>query len=141
MIKAILYTIWKHRGQKRKITGYPYAIHPLRVGYALYKNGYSKEVITAGILHDTVEDTNARPEDIKRYFGEDVARIISTVSKNQKEYIPLNQYDIMSIETKAVKYYDVLDNLRDTEKHGLCVSEQTLAKYKAFINIINKTNI
>ena len=55
---AIKVALKAHRDQFRKGTDIPYITHPLTVGIMLAKAGCSDEVIAAGILHDTVEDTS-----------------------------------------------------------------------------------
>ena len=56
-----------HKGQARK-TGEPYIIHPLAVKKILEEWGMDDDTIIAGILHDTVEDTDLTLEDIKNEF-------------------------------------------------------------------------
>ena len=58
-----------HEGQKRK-SGEAYIIHPLWVGIILAQLEMDKETITAGILHDVVEDTVMTYDEIKEEFGD-----------------------------------------------------------------------
>ena len=58
IVKAIRVAIRYHNGQVRKGTEIPYMTHPLSVGIFLANAGCSNEVVAAGILHDTVEDTD-----------------------------------------------------------------------------------
>lgn len=69
-----------HGDQCRK-SGEPYIIHPLWVGIILAELEMDKETITAGLLHDVVEDTDHTEEDIKREFGEEVALLVDGVTK------------------------------------------------------------
>lgn len=69
-----------HRGQLRK-TGEPYIIHPLAVKKILEEWGMDEDTVIAGVLHDTVEDTDLTLNDIKREFGESVAFLVDGVSK------------------------------------------------------------
>jgi len=130
---AILYSVWKHRGQKRKITGYPYVVHPLRVGYALWRQKQPLEVVLAGILHDTLEDTNATDKELLRLFGAEVLHLVSFVSKNRPLYIPTSRAEIMPKKVLAIKLADVKDNLRDNYKHGQAVSDAVLVRYNEFV--------
>ena len=61
-----------HHGQKRK-SGEPYIIHPIAVAATLIDWGMDIDSVLAGVLHDTVEDTDITLEDIEKYFGKDVA--------------------------------------------------------------------
>lgn len=69
-----------HKEQVRK-SGEPYIIHPLWVGIILADLEMDKETIVAGMLHDTVEDTDITLEDISREFGEEVALLVDGVTK------------------------------------------------------------
>ena len=69
-----------HEGQKRK-SGEPYIIHPLYVALILADLELDKETITAGLLHDVVEDTIMTREQITEEFGSDVALLVDGVTK------------------------------------------------------------
>ena len=72
-----------HQGQYRKGTRTPYITHPYAVGLILMEAGCPEAVIVAGILHDTVEDTNLTLEFIQKHFGEHVAGIVDGCSENK----------------------------------------------------------
>ncbi len=69
-----------HRGQKR-ISGEPYINHCLAVALILAELRVPPEVLAAGLLHDTVEDTTVTLEDIRRDFGDTVAALVDGVTK------------------------------------------------------------
>jgi guanosine-3',5'-bis(diphosphate) 3'-pyrophosphohydrolase len=69
-----------HKDQKRR-SGEPYIIHPLCVGIILADLEMDKETITAGILHDVVEDTPTTVEEVRAEFGDDVALLVDGVTK------------------------------------------------------------
>ena len=69
-----------HREQKRN-SGEPYITHCLAVANILTDLRVPPEVIAAGLLHDTVEDTEVTIEDIRRDFGEIVASLVDGVTK------------------------------------------------------------
>ncbi len=77
---AIDYATKKHKGQKRK-SGAPYITHPLAVAHTLIEWDMDIDSILAGVLHDTVEDTDATLEEIENYFGRDVAFLVDGVTK------------------------------------------------------------
>ncbi len=69
-----------HEGQKR-VSGEPYITHCLAVASILLEMKVPVEVIAAGILHDTVEDTAITLEDLSREFGEEIAKLVDGVTK------------------------------------------------------------
>ena len=74
--KAIIFAAKAHGNQKRKGTDIPYITHPFAVGMLLQKEKCSEEVIAAGILHDTLEDTETTFEDLTEVFGVHVANLV-----------------------------------------------------------------
>jgi guanosine-3',5'-bis(diphosphate) 3'-pyrophosphohydrolase len=69
-----------HKGQKRA-SGEPYVNHCVAVASILADLRVPVEVVVAGLLHDTVEDTQVTLKDIKNDFGEDVAKLVDGVTK------------------------------------------------------------
>ncbi|MFI6449026.1 RelA/SpoT family protein [Kitasatospora sp. NPDC050543] len=69
-----------HRGQKRK-SGDPYITHPLAVSTILAELGMDAATLMAGLLHDTVEDTDYGLETLRRDFGDSVALLVDGVTK------------------------------------------------------------
>lgn len=77
---AIDVTTEAHKGQKRR-SGEPYIIHPLAVAKLLIDWEMDIDSVLAGILHDTVEDTDLTLERIETLFGQDVAFLVDGVTK------------------------------------------------------------
>lgn len=77
---AYVYAATAHAGQTR-LSGEPYLSHPLAVAYTLADMGFDEPTVTAGLLHDTVEDTKSTIEEIDENFGEEVADIVDGVTK------------------------------------------------------------
>ncbi|MGW2862944.1 RelA/SpoT family protein [Streptomyces sp. SDr-06] len=69
-----------HRGQKRK-SGDPYITHPLAVTTILAELGMDPATLMAGLLHDTVEDTEYGLDTLRRDFGDQVALLVDGVTK------------------------------------------------------------
>jgi GTP pyrophosphokinase len=72
-----------HRGQKRK-SGDPYITHPLAVTTILAELGMDPATLMAGLLHDTVEDTEYGLDALRRDFGDQVAQLVDGVTKLDK---------------------------------------------------------
>ncbi len=73
-----------HAGQVRKASDVPYISHPFAVGLMLARAGCTDEIVAAGILHDTVEDTYITLEYLREKFGEKVAEIVEGCSEPDK---------------------------------------------------------
>ena len=72
-----------HQGQYRKGTRTPYITHPYAVGLILMGAGCAESVIIAGILHDTVEDTDLTLDFIRKRFGDYIADIVDGCSEDK----------------------------------------------------------
>ncbi len=116
-----------HGDQKRK-SGEPYIIHPLCVGIILAELEMDKETITAGILHDVVEDTDKSVEDMRREFGDDVALLVDGVTKLGQVDYKVEKVEIQAenlrkmflamtkdIRVIIIKLADRLHNMRTLE--------------------------
>ena len=78
--KAFYFAEKAHEGQKRA-SGEPYFTHCVAVAMILCELNVQSSVIAAGLLHDTVEDTTVKLDDIKREFGEEIASMVDGVTK------------------------------------------------------------
>ena len=72
-----------HNGQLRQ-SGEPYIMHPLSVSYILAEMHADRDTICAGLLHDTLEDTNITKEDIAHDFNQNIANLVDGVTKLSK---------------------------------------------------------
>ena len=75
---AIERAVVAHHGQVRKGTELPYITHPFGVAVLLCRAGCADEVVIAGILHDTTEDTTLTLEEIYGQFKQEVKRVFGT---------------------------------------------------------------
>ncbi|HRC26020.1 MAG TPA: HD domain-containing protein, partial [Alphaproteobacteria bacterium] len=81
--RAIAFARRMHEGQTRA-SGEPYYTHPVEVAIILAEMHMDMATILTAILHDTLEDTKATWEDLKKEFGKDVADLVNGVSKLTK---------------------------------------------------------
>jgi len=81
--KAYVYSAKVHQGQLRK-SGEPYLVHPLEVAGLLAELKLDEASIVTGLLHDTIEDTLATPEELTELFGQEVAQLVDGVTKLSK---------------------------------------------------------
>ena len=78
--RAYIYSARVHDGQVR-LSGEPYLSHPLEVAFILANMNMDTVSIAAALLHDVVEDTHASIESVKEIFGDQVAHLVSGVTK------------------------------------------------------------
>ena len=89
--RAYVYTVQKHGSQKRA-SGDPYFSHPVEVAGLMTDLKLDQDTVVTALLHDTVEDTLATIDDIRKNFGPDVARLVDGVTKLSKiEQMPENE--------------------------------------------------
>src|SRR5580693_7839535 len=81
--KAYRFAADRHKDQKRS-SGEPYMVHPLLVTRQLAEMNMDMTCLETGLLHDVVEDTTATLDEIRKGFGEEVARCVDAVTKLSK---------------------------------------------------------
>ena len=99
LASAIDYAAEKHAGQKRK-SGEPYINHPLAVAGILIEWGMDIDTVVAGVLHDTVEDTDATLDELESLFGRDVAFLVDGVTKVSQARAGMRSLDSYLPHTK-----------------------------------------
>jgi guanosine-3',5'-bis(diphosphate) 3'-pyrophosphohydrolase len=78
--RAYVYSARVHAGQVR-LSGEPYLMHPLEVANILAGMKLDLVSVAAGLLHDVLEDTQAKPEELRELFGPEIQGIVSGVTK------------------------------------------------------------
>ncbi len=119
--KAYNRAVWQHRLERRR-SGEPYIIHPLGVAQILADLGMTPRVVAAGLLHDTVEDTDYTLDECREEFGDTVAGLVDGVTKISKiEYGDSAQAETIrklvvamskDVRTLVVKLADRVHNAR-----------------------------
>jgi (p)ppGpp synthase/HD superfamily hydrolase len=116
--QARLFSMNAHKGQTRRLSSEPYFIHPEAVATILSDAGLPPEVVAAGYLHDTVEDTEVIISEVREKFGEKVASIVAgntedkTKSWEERKEHTIKELKTASFEIKCLIAADKLDNLK-----------------------------
>jgi guanosine-3',5'-bis(diphosphate) 3'-pyrophosphohydrolase len=122
LMEATLFAADKHRGQKRKdAQKTPYINHPIYVVNLMAGVGgiTDIELLQAGMLHDTVEDTDTSPEEIETRFGYAVRGLVMEVTddkkleKQERKRIQIEKAPRLSPRAKVIKLADKIANLTD----------------------------
>jgi GTP pyrophosphokinase len=123
--KAYEFAAKAHDGQKR-LTGEPYIQHPLHTAFILAQINADAAIVAAGLLHDVPEDTKYKISTIKKLFGEDIAFLVSSVTKlslisyrGQERYRESLKKMFLAmakdLRVILIKFADRLHNLRTLE--------------------------
>ena len=78
--KAIYFAVKAHSGVERRGKGFPYIVHPMEAMAIVATYTNDQEMLAAAALHDVVEDTNYTEEDIRKEFGDRVAKLVASES-------------------------------------------------------------
>jgi GTP diphosphokinase / guanosine-3',5'-bis(diphosphate) 3'-diphosphatase len=122
LLRALSFAAEKHRNQRRKdAEALPYINHPIAVASTLLLEGgvTDLEVLCGALLHDTVEDTQTRAEELEAQFGRNIRDIVLEVTDDKR--LPAGERKRLQVEhaphvsdkAKLVKLADKLCNLRD----------------------------
>ncbi len=144
-----------HTGQVRK-SGEDYIHHLIEVGYILAKLQAGPATIAAGFLHDVIEDTPAELEEVQSKFGEDVSKIVESLTKIQRMKLSHREYEDFEAEDHRkiflgmakdvrviiIKLADRLHNMRTLSalenRRQLALARETL---EVFVPIAHRLGI
>lgn len=121
-IHAASFAAKKHRDQKRKGNdASPYINHPLEVVDLLANVGKVEDydVLTAAVLHDTIEDTETTEQEIREIFGDEVCKMVleltddKSLPKAERKQKQVEHAPHLSHGAKQVKICDKISNIRD----------------------------
>lgn len=121
--KAIEFATRAHAGQLRKGTERPYIVHPIEVGKIVSSMTSDEEVISAAILHDTIEDCKGvTAEILEREFSVRVAELVAQESEDksktwmERKSATIEHMKSAPQEVKMIGLADKLSNMRDIDR-------------------------
>lgn len=141
--KAINFATVSHSNQTRKGTNIPYILHCLEAGtiaasLSTQKGNIDEEVVSAAILHDTIEDAYVSYETLKEVFNENVADLVQAQSEDKsKEWIDRKNDTInflhanKSVDVEIATLADKLSNMRSIYKDYQIMGEELWNKFNA----------
>lgn len=121
ILAAVHFAAEHHKGQKRKgEAGEPYINHLIEVAelIATSSDALDANLIMAGFLHDTIEDTNVSRQELEQRFGKDVAALVVEVTddkslpKEQRKALQVQNAHKKSPRAQTLKLADKISNLR-----------------------------
>ena len=121
ILKATKFSALKHQNQKRKDGKTPYIIHPISVAMILAEIGGvdDKEILSAALLHDTIEDTDTTADEIEREFGARVRGVVEELTDNkllsysERKQLQIDHAPKLSKDSTLVKIADKISNITD----------------------------
>ena len=120
--RATGFAAWKHEGQMRKGKGkIPYIHHPIEVTAILAEVGKitDLDVLQAALLHDTIEDTRTKPEELESHFGSRVRAIVlevtddTSLDKQTRKAKQVEHAPHLSRDAQTLKLADKISNVFD----------------------------
>ena len=121
ILRAAAFAAIRHRDQRRKdLDASPYINHPITVAALLAEVGVTDLVaLQAAILHDVIEDTATRSDEIEEQFGSDVCAVVlemtddKSLPKDERKRLQVENSAELSDPAKLVKLGDKIANVRD----------------------------
>ena len=105
VLEALAFSAERHRHQKRKgRLASPYINHPIDVALIIVREGgvSTAPVLTAALLHDTIEDTTATRAEIDQMFGKDIGALVDGLTKLKKLDLAMKQADAMTVSVTSM---------------------------------------
>lgn len=121
-LQAVKFSADRHRDQRRKdLPASPYINHPIEVADVLWTIGGVDDIVTivGALLHDTIEDTDTGPEEIRTNFGEEILALVLEVSddkrlpKEERKFKQIKTAPFLSTRAKQLKLADKSCNIND----------------------------
>jgi len=146
--QALIFAVCAHGDQKRKYSGEPYVVHPIRVA-EIVKDAeiyiHRSECIAAALLHDVLEDTPATFDQLVTCFGDTTAQLVREISdvskpsdgnRTKRKALDLAHLALASREAQTIKTADIIDNVLSVRKHDPQFAAVYLPEKRAQLDVL-----
>lgn len=145
LLEAVAFAARAHRNQTRKDGKTPYHSHVFRV-CLIVRHVFDiadPTVLTAAVLHDTIEDTTTDFDDLEEHFGAEIAGWVATLSKDKR--LPDDQREPAYMaglaaapwQVKVCKLADIFDNLTDSGSTGTAQQRRTCHRSRQYLQALD----
>jgi guanosine-3',5'-bis(diphosphate) 3'-pyrophosphohydrolase len=149
LLDAVAFASRAHRHQLRKDNQTPYVSHVLRVALIVRHvfDIADEQVLTAAVLHDTIEDTTTDFDDLQEHFGAEIAGWVALLSKDKR--LPESEREAVyqdglanaPWQVKVCKLADIYDNLTDSAGLGSDQRAKTLKRTLAYLEALRTSGL
>lgn len=150
--KALKFAELKHQHQVRKYTNEPYVNHCVNVANILNELEYHPTIITAALLHDTVEDTQTTIEEIESEFGILVARLVEqltdvytsrafpNIKRKERKLLECYRLSKITADAKTIKLADLIDNTSSIVERDPAFAKIYLKEKEELLTVLGEGN-
>lgn len=138
-----------HADQQRKYTGEPYITHPAEVVELVRGIPHTEAMLAAAWLHDVVEDTLIRLDEIERVFGSEVAELVDNLTdiskpsdgnRKTRKALDLEHTAQASPAAKTIKLADLISNSRSIAEHDPKFARVYLNEKAKLLEVLTEGN-
>jgi (p)ppGpp synthase/HD superfamily hydrolase len=149
LLEAVSFASRAHHGQRRKDGRYPYISHVYRVAMIVRQvfGIDDPAVLTAAVLHDTIEDTTTDFDDIEEHFGAEIAGWVALLSKDKRMPDKAREEAYRAglaaapWQVKVCKLADICDNLMDSKHLTPEQRDRTLGRTQSYLKALDSANL
>lgn len=147
---AFAFAMIKHHGQTRKYTGEPYIVHPIAVADIVRSVNGTKEMVAAALLHDVLEDTDAKIYEMREYFGNEITDLVIELTdvyvhphqgnRATRKNLERQRLATISHNAMTIKVADLIDNSKTIVQHDPDFAKVFLVEKAATLQALAKAN-
>lgn len=147
---AFSFAMIKHHGQNRKYVDQPYIVHPMAVADLIRSVNGSKAMVAAALLHDVLEDTDAKIYEMREYFGNEITNLVIELTdvyihphqgnRATRKNLERQRLATISPDAMSIKVADLIDNRKSIVEHDHDFAKVFLVEKAAALAVLTKAN-